>query len=47
MQVGSMNEEAQVKGCLNITFIYTNRDTVCVYWKRHKQTKQISNLKQK
>ena len=31
-QVGSMNEESQVGGCYNITFIYTNQDwnSVCV-----------------
>ena len=27
-QVGSMNEESQVRGCYNITFIYTNQETV-------------------
>ena len=28
MQVGSMNEESQVSGCDNITFNYTNQETV-------------------
>ena len=27
-QVGSMNEESQVRGCYNITFVYTNQETV-------------------
>ena len=27
-QVGSMNEESQVSGCCNITFNYTNQETV-------------------
>ena len=27
-KVGSMNEESQVRGCYNITFIYTNQETV-------------------
>ena len=27
-QVGSMNEESQVSSCYNITFIYTNQETV-------------------
>ena len=27
-QVGSMNEESQVRGCCNITFICTNQETV-------------------
>ena len=27
-QVGSMNEESQVRGCYTITFIYTNQETV-------------------
>ena len=26
--VGSMNEESQVRGCYNITFNYTNQETV-------------------
>ena len=25
---GSMNEESQVRGCYNITFMYTNQETV-------------------
>ena len=29
-QVGSMNEESQVRGCYNITFICTNQETVSV-----------------
>ena len=29
-QVGSMNEESQVRGCYNITFICTNQKTVSV-----------------
>ena len=29
-QVRSMNEESQVRGCYNITFIYTNQETVSV-----------------
>ena len=29
-QVGSMNEESQVSGCYNVTFIYTNQETVSV-----------------
>ena len=28
VQVGSMNEESQVRDCHNITFIYTNQETV-------------------
>ena len=27
-QVGSMNDESQVSSCYNITFIYTNQETV-------------------
>ena len=27
-QVGSMNEESQVRGCYNITFNYTSQETV-------------------
>ena len=27
-QIGSMTEESQVSGCYNITFIYTNQETV-------------------
>ena len=27
-QVGSMDEESEVRGCYNITFNYTNRETV-------------------
>ena len=27
-QVGSMNEESQVRGCYNITFNYINQETV-------------------
>ena len=27
-QVGSMDEESQVRGCYNITFICTNQETV-------------------
>ena len=27
-QTGSMNGEPQVRGCYNITFIYTNKETV-------------------
>ena len=27
---GSMNEESQVRGCYNITFIYTNQEIVSV-----------------
>ena len=27
-QVGSMNEESQISGCYNITFIYTKQETV-------------------
>ena len=30
MQVGSMNKESQVRGCYNITCIYTNQETVSV-----------------
>ena len=29
-QVGSMNEESQVRGCYNITIIYANQETVSV-----------------
>ena len=29
-QVGGMNEESQVSGCYNITFNYTNQETVYV-----------------
>ena len=29
-QVGCMNEESQVRGCYNITFICTNQETVSV-----------------
>ena len=36
-----MNEESQVRGCYNITFICTNQETVC--WKRHKQTKHLEH----
>lgn len=28
VQVGSMNEESQVRDCHNITFVYTNKETV-------------------
>ncbi len=34
---GSMNEESQVRGCYNITFIYTNQETVSVLEKTSKQ----------
>ena len=27
---GSMNEESQVRGCYNVTFIHTNQETVFV-----------------
>ena len=30
MQVGSINEESQFSGCYNITFVYTNQETVSV-----------------
>ena len=36
-QVGSMNEESQVRGCYNITFYYTNQETVSVLEKTSKQ----------
>ena len=28
MQAESINEESQVRGCYNLTFIYTNQETV-------------------
>ena len=32
-QVGSLNEESQVSRCYNITFIYTNQETVyTLHW---------------
>jgi len=35
--VGSMNEKSQVSGCYNITFNYTNQETVSVLEKTSKQ----------
>ena len=29
MQVGSINEESQVRGCYNMICIYSNPETVC------------------
>ena len=40
-----MNEESQVSGCYNITFIYTNQETVCVGKDTSKQN--IQNMKAK
>ena len=42
-QVGSMNEEPQVRGCYNITFICTPTNQETVYWKRHKQAKHLEH----
>ena len=42
-QVGSMNEESQVRGCYNITFICAPTRKQCLCWKRHKQTKHTSH----
>ena len=43
-QVGSMDEESQVRGCYNITFICTpTTRKQCLYWKRHKQTKHLEH----
>ena len=36
-----MTEELQVRGCYNITFIYTNQETVSVLEKT--QTKYLEN----
>ena len=42
-QVGSMDEEPQVGGCYNITFICTPTNQETVYWKRSKQTKHLEH----
>ena len=36
-----MNEESQVRGCYNITFIYTNQETVSVLEKT--ETKHLEH----
>ena len=42
-QVGSMDEEPQVRGCYNLTFICTPTNQETVYWKTHKQTKHLEH----
>ena len=45
-QVGSMDEEPQVRGCYNITiflFVHQPIRKQCLYWKRHKQTKHLEH----
>ena len=43
-QVGSMDEESQVRGCYNITlFVHQATRKQCLYWKRHKQTKHLEH----
>ena len=44
-QVGSMNVESQVRGCYNISFIYTNQETVSVLEKTQ-ANKTFRTLKQ-
>ena len=44
MQVRSINEESQFRGCYNITFVYTNQETVSVLEKT--QTKKAVRTRQ-
>ena len=38
-QDGSMNEESQIRGCYNITFMYTKQETVqALPWDEHMNT---------
>ena len=48
-QAGSMNDEPQVKGCYNITFISTptNQETVSVLENTQEKSRKKANVKYK